>query len=460
MAMQQTTRQSLQRALLLSVPVAALALTGCGLGVSPTQGTQVPVTVLSTKASGVFMGGQQPVGGVSLQLYAVGTTGYGSAATPLLTPGAVLTTSSGNFTLPSFPCPTASSLVYLVGTGGQPIAATGSTAAVTNNNLALMTGLGACSSVGSAFINVNEVTTVATVWALSPFMTGIANIGSSARNALGIANAFAAVNKVANTANGQVSGPALPANATLPVNEINTLADILEQCVNSAGGSASDSTDGQTTGTPCGKLFYLTGGTGTTDTITAAMQIAQNPARNVAKLNSLRSASPVFAPTLSVNSPPSDWTIAIAYTGGGLSSPLGVAVDQAGNVWVANLGNSSVSAFTNTGAAISGSTGYTAGGIAVPYALAIDQSGNVWIPNASTNTVTELNSSGTSGTNFSGNGLSTPKGIAIDATGNVFVANSTGSGVSGFTSAGSSIAGSPFTGGGASAPAAVAISPR
>ena len=439
--------------------LAALALTGCGLGITPTA--TVPVAVVnSTAATGIFMGGQQPVGGVSLQLYVVGTAGYGSAATPLLTAGATKTTASGNFTLPSFTCPTASSLVYLVGTGGQPIAAVGNTAAVTNNNLAMMVGLGACSSVGSSYINVNEITTVATVWALSPFMTGIASIGSSANNTPGIMNAFAAINKVANTTNGAVSGPALPSNATLPIAEINTLADMLEQCVNSGGGSASDSQDGQTSGTNCGKLFYLTGGSTTTDTITAAMQIAQNPARNVAKLNILRSASPVFTPTLSVNAPPSDWTIAVKYTGGGLSSPQGVAIDQSGNVWVANAGNNSVSQFASTGVAVSGTTGYTSGGISAPYAVAIDQSGNAWIANSGNNTVTELSSSGSPVAGASGNGVSAPKSIAIDATGNIFAGNSTGSSVSGFNSAGTALSGSPFTGGGANSPTAIAISPR
>jgi hypothetical protein len=447
------------RAVLLA-SFAALALTGCGLGVAPT-GTTVPLPIAaSTTVSGIFMGGQQPVGGVSLQLYAVGTTGYGSAATPLLPANTVFTTSLGNFTLPSFTCPTPSSLVYLVGTGGQPIAAVGNTPVVTNNNLAMMVGLGACSSVGSSFINVNEVTTVASVWALSPFMTGIANIGSTSTNPLGIANAFAAINKVANTANGQVSGPALPANATLPVAEINTLADMIEQCVNSGGGSASDTTDGQTNGTNCGKLFYLAGGTGTTDTVTAAMQIAQNPARNVAKLNMLRSASPVFVPALSVNTPPSDWTIVLKYSGGGLSSPQGVAVDQAGNVWVANAGNNSVSLFNSTGAAVSGSTGYTAGGLNAPYAIALDQSGNAWVANSGNNTVTELSPSGSLLAGASGNGLNAPRSIAIDASGDVFVANSNGTGVSGFNSAGTPLAGSPFTGGGTNTPIAVAISPR
>ncbi|SNT43909.1 hypothetical protein SAMN05421770_1173 [Granulicella rosea] len=438
---------------LLPVGMIAAFLTGCGMTTSTSVTS--PVTVgAATKVSGIVMGGQQPVGGVSIQMYTVGTSGYGSAATPL---GASFsTTSAGNFTLPAFTCPTPGALTFLVGTGGQPIAATQTTAAVTNPNLALMVGLGACSTVGSSYINVNELTTVATIWSLSPFMTGLTSIGAPSTNATGIKNAFAAINKVVNTTNGLISGPALPSNATLPIAEINTLADILEQCVNSGGGSASDSTDGQTTGTPCGKLFYLTGAP--TNTIAAALYIAKNPALNVAKLNMLRSTSPVFQPVLSVNTPPSDWTIAISYSGGGLSTPQGVATDLNGNVWVANSGNSSVSEFSSTGAAISGTTGFTAGGISVPYALALDQSGNVWVANSGNNTVTKLAATGATGTSYSGNGLSTPKGIAIDGLGNVFVSNSGASTFSGFTSAGAALPSSPFTG--PSAAIGIAVSPH
>lgn len=448
------------RPFLLAASLATLALTGCGVG-SVSDGAKSPTTVTpGLSVHGIFMGGQQPVAGVALQLYAVGTTGYGSAATPLLTPGAAKTTASGNFDLPAFTCPTPATLVYLVGTGGQPIAATQTTAAVTNNNLAMMVGLGACSTVGSSFISVNEVTTVATVWALSPFMTGIANIGSSPSNSLGIANAFAAINKLVNTANGHVSGPALPANAILPVAEIDTLADVLEQCVNSGGGSASDTTDGQTNGTNCGRLFFLAGGTSTSDTITAAMQIAQNPARNVVTLNRLRSASPVFLPALDVNTPPSDWTVAIAYSGGGLNAPQGVAVDQAGNVWVANAGNSSVSQFASTGAPLSGSAGYTVG-ISTPYAVAIDQTGNAWVANSGNNSVSELSPSGSLITSTSAAGLRTPKSIAIDASGNVFAGNTTSRSVSGFTSSALPLPSSPFASESYDLGAlAVAISPR
>ena len=431
----------------------ALGIAGCGTGVSPEA--SVPAKLTVSPSRGVVMGGQQPVGGVTLQLYQAGTTGYGSAATPL--GPTAQTTAGGNFNLPSYTC-AAGSQVYLVGTGGQPIAATMSSPAVTNNNLALMVGLGTCGGTDlNNFINVNELTTVASVWALAPFMTGIANIGSSSTNAAGLANAFAAINEVVNTANGTTPGPALPTGATLPTTEINTLGDILEQCINSGGGAEGD-------GSACGNLFkYAPNAAGTvypTDTITAVMNIAQSPGRNVPNLNRLRSASPVFQPALDVNSPPSDWTIAITYTGGGLNAPTSIAADASGDVWVTNSGNSSVTELNPAGAALSGSSGFTAGGIInSPSAIAIDTSGNVWVANKGNNALAELYSGG-SGTLYSSNGLSTPSSIAIDGSGNIWVANSGANPVSAFTSSGSALAGSPYSGAGTSAPVSVAVTPR
>jgi hypothetical protein len=437
------------------------ALTGCGISNGLPGKNSAPVAPAPASAGkGVFMGGQQPVANVALQLYAVGTTGYGSAATPLLPPNTVFTRPSGNFTIPAFTCPSPSALVYLVGIGGQPIAATGSAPAVTNNNLAMMVGLGPCSTVGSNFISANELTTVATVYALSSFMTGVTNIGAPPTNMVGLTNAFAAINKLVNTTNGQVSGPALPAGATLPISKLNTLADIVAQCVNSAGGSASDTTDGQTDGTGCGRLFFLTeAATTPADTITAVMNLAQNPGTNVAKLNMLRSTSPAFSPTLSVNTPPTDFTIGINYVGGGMSAAKGVAMDAAGNVWTVNS-NNSVSKFDPSGAPLSPAGGFTAGGaFNTPTAIAIDPSGNAWIANSGNNTLVMLDPTGANATVYSGNGLNTPVSVAIDGSGDVSVANA-GGGISIFTAAGSPGIGSPYLGNGLNGPTSIAISPK
>jgi DNA-binding beta-propeller fold protein YncE len=61
--------------------------------------------------------------------------------------------------------------------------------------------------------------------------------------------------------------------------------------------------------------------------------------------------------------------IAIDITGNGLSVPKSIAFDSAGDIWVANSGDSSVSVFTNSGTAIGN---YTGAGMATPVAIAVD----------------------------------------------------------------------------------------
>src|ERR1700761_8694908 len=93
---------------------------------------------------GRLHGGQQPVVGATIQLYTVGTTGDGSAATPLLTQ-TVMSDANGGFNLGGgiYSC-TSATYVYLVATGGQP------SPGVTNSNLAMMAALGPCTSLTSS----------------------------------------------------------------------------------------------------------------------------------------------------------------------------------------------------------------------------------------------------------------------------------------------------------------------
>ncbi|MGB7135699.1 MAG: hypothetical protein WBD46_10465, partial [Acidobacteriaceae bacterium] len=336
-------------------------------------------------------------------------------------------------------------------TGGQP---TGAGSNITNNNLAMMTALGPCNEIGS-HISVNELTTVAAVWALAPFMSGptnaYLNIGAPASNAAGLALAFSAAEQVVNTSTGSIGGTNLPSGAVLPTAEIITLADILGYCVNSAGGTAGDSSF-------CGPLFSdASNGTAfPSDTITAAMNIAQNPARNVPQLFTLADKAPVFQTPLTTA--PTAWTVAIQYTGGGLSAPTAIAADQNGNIWVTNSGSSTVSEFDNLGNSKLGTGVSIAAG--TPTGIAIDLSGNAWITVKSANSLFELSSSGTLGSAITDNGLSEPTSVAIDGGGLVWVVNSGGTGgnsVSVFTSAGTAVSGSPFSGGGIASPSGIAI---
>jgi len=448
--------QRMHRLILIPATLlAGLAVTGCA--VSPSA---APVAVQGSAITGRAMGGQQPVSGATVQLYATNSTGYGLASTALITSVSaaaghvtypITTDAGGNFSISNaFTCPTpASTPVYITITGGNP----GNTGGVVNNNLALMAALGPCSGLSSIlFVNVSELSTVASVWALSPFMTDIVHIGTSSTNALGLTNAFAAVNKLYNIGTGAVGGPALPSGATFSSDEFNALGDILSSCVNSTGGTAGN-------GSNCGNLFAdatPTGGTAPTDTVTAAMNIAQNPASNVAALFGLVAASGATFTT--AETLPTSWTIAINYTGGGLSGPKGIAADASGNIWLPNNTGNSVTELSNTGAAISTSSGYTGGSLSGPWAIALDAAGSPWVTNNTGSSLTHFSSTGTSPANYTGNGLNKPKGVAVDSVGNIWVANSNTNYVSAFTSTGTAI--SYYTGSGITTPIGLAVNPQ
>jgi DNA-binding beta-propeller fold protein YncE len=153
-------------------------------------------------------------------------------------------------------------------------------------------------------------------------------------------------------------------------------------------------------------------------------------------------------------------------SGGGLSTPKGIATDTTGNIWVANSGGSSVTKFdalgiTTTDATgfLSGSTGYTVGSLTAPAAIAIDTNGNAWVANGNS-TVSEISASGATGTLFSGGGLNSPTGVAIDASGNVWIANSGGGGSVTEITPGATPVYANYAGAGIATPTAIAIDPK
>src|ERR1700722_12929504 len=108
----------------LALLVLSAGLTGCtaNFGDIATSGP-APVTADGAAIRGQVHGGNSPVVGATIQLYGVGTTGYGSAATPLLT-STVTTDANGGFSLGTtgsfkYSCPS-SDLVYLTSAGGNP----------------------------------------------------------------------------------------------------------------------------------------------------------------------------------------------------------------------------------------------------------------------------------------------------------------------------------------------------
>ncbi|MDE1160693.1 MAG: hypothetical protein PW792_01970 [Acidobacteriaceae bacterium] len=444
---------------LVALGISLIALAGCGAGMHTVSS---PETAGSISITGKLYGGQQPVTGAAVYLYAASTSGYGAASVSLLDPiasaanrgttnvtldtnnnGYVTTDGSGTFNLTGDYNCTAGQYVYLLAQGGNP----GLAAGTTNPNISLMSALGSCSflrdNAAAINVNVNEVTTVAAAYALAQFMTSPTNLGYSSPsgtlpgNALGLTNAFGMINNLVNFTTGTSPGSGqpvaggnfagLPSNLTIPSTTINTLANVLANCVNSD----------PSTSTACSTLFALAkSSTGSTpsDTAQAILNIAHNPGNNVGAIFNQSAAIAPFPTALSTA--PNDWNLLVKVTGGGLNYPDQLAADSQGNIWAANNASTSsaVTKISPTGAFLSGTTGFTGGGIAGAYGIAIDASDNAWVTNAASGKggISKISSTGIATGPFTGGSLSTsstPRGIAIDAAGSIWaLAQASGTG--------------------------------
>lgn len=429
---------------------AIIGLSGCGIA---RQGTDVSHQDGSAiRISGLVHGGQQPVSGATIQLYAVGNTGRGSASTPLILQ-TVLTGSDGSFNITGpWSCTNTAQygsdpLLYLVATGGNA----GLGGAANNPALAMMAALGPCSTVTpQSFINVNEVTTVASVYALAPFMLDVRHVGAAAAAAGGLSNAFGTVNTLVNITTGASPGPGLVAGETVPVREIYSLANSLATCISSSGGA------------PCSALFGATTpsqGAAPVDTIGAALQIAHEPATNVALIFAMAGTTPPFLPSLTAA--PLDWTMMLKFSGGGLSAPTGIALDAAGNAWLANSSGGSVTALSSQGARLTGAIGYSgSNNLFGAQAVAIDKAGNVWLADSLLSSVVKLTVSGgivQNNVSYS-SGINGPTCIAVDSQNHVWVANFAGGTITELSQTGTPMGAGPLTGGGIlQSPAGIAI---
>lgn len=465
------------------------ALSGCEL-----SSTAVPTAEAGVAFSGKVMGGQQAIADAHVYLFAANTTGYGGAAiaassnnasVSLLTSSVltnnplnsgqdgsgnyyVTTDSAGTFSITSDYSCASGQQVYLYSVGGNA-------GAGTNSAAGLLEVLGNCPGGTSAFasadpnIIINEVTTIAAAYAFAGFATDATHVSSSgsALALTGIANAFANAGNLANIVTGSGLATTAAGNGTVPQTEIYTLANILAACVNSTGpGSSACST------LLADALSGGTTGTAPTDTATGAINMAHNPGANIAALFALSTATPQFAPALSAQ--PGNLTVAINYTGGGLSTPMVAAIDSSGNVWTANNGGNSISEFASNGSAISpATTGFTGGGLNFPWGIAIDASGHVWVTdfgealsnsqnNAPGNSVSEFTSLGSAMspaiTGYTGGGLAAPSGLAIDTSNNVWVADDNNRCISKLNSSGSPGSGAGgYTGGGLMGATGIAI---
>src|SRR5208282_3517941 len=159
--------------------------------------------------------------------------------------------------------------------------------------------------------------------------------------------------------------------------KLGTLANAVANCVEATSSSPA--------------CFNLLGDTGSSDTLGAISGIYRNPTAGVSLIFGLGSTGP-YSPRLT--STPTDFTLALNF--GGFNAPQDVAVDGSGNIWVANCGagcggtgSGSVTEL-NLSASPPSLPNFTGGGLNAPIGIAIDNQGNVWVSNSSGNSVTEL----------------------------------------------------------------------
>jgi sugar lactone lactonase YvrE len=431
----------------------SLLLSGCALG--PVA---APTPQRGLSLHGNLHGGQQPIAGSHVYLFAANTTGYGQPSVSALNASApgvandsvgayVTTDSTGSFTITGDYTCTPGTQLYLYALGGNP-------GAGINSAVGLMAVLGECPASGSflssvPFILVNEVSTVAAAYSMAGFATDSTRVSSSGTPAakIGLANAFAAASSLVNISTGVALTTTPNGNGAVDNTMVNTIANILAACINSTGASS----------TPCTTLFSnaLSGGsTGSTptDTATAAINIAHNPFSNTAALFALVPATVPFVPTYP--SSVANFGVRIQY--GAASNPFGLTIDDTGNVWITTRSNKVK--ISNSGAILAGASGYpdlppggvlfdqngnalsadgdylyqlSSSGSLTTYPMAsgtctgsaIDASGYIWCnaydPNTSTNSLKKFSPSGTD-LNFPNLSPVGNRGFAIDTRGNVW----------------------------------------
>ncbi|MDE1161339.1 MAG: hypothetical protein PW792_05255 [Acidobacteriaceae bacterium] len=472
----------------LLVPATALTLSllaGCSTGLSPTVSGGNSF-VQGGAMSGNVHGGNQPIIGATVTLYAAGTSGYGSTATAYavttsaapsgnfaftqLTPGSSPTSGPVTPLTSSYTCPTGNTAdsdpqMYLVARGGE----TQGVGNGTNSAAAFVIALGKCSTVASLLVNMNEVTSVATMAGLQQYFnpaTESFGYPNTAQAATGFANGVAAISNLANIATGAAvtsnTSTATPdgssSNITVTITpettKVNLLANILAACVNNTSNAASACTTLFASAVPPVASFtsqpmqdFSTITAENEDTVQALYFMLTNPssgqsATNMNALFDLPTGVAPFQPTYSTA--PTDWTVGVFYSstntctlksGAGTTSTAkflnGVnnpTIDANGNVWGANIATAgNLFEISSTGTPLTCGLG---GAAPIATGLTIDPAGYVWVASGSKvdsnyNLLKWSPTASTLDSTWITSSTAAPQAIVADGHGNIFYSAST-----------------------------------
>jgi hypothetical protein len=296
----------------------------------PTKSaTSVVTTTKGNLVSGVAQAAQTPVRNALVTLYAA-TTRESVAGIDYPAQTTATTDQDGNFAIPyGYECPTPDTQMYLVSAGGNA-------GAGINPNLVLMAALGACAKLDASRFVIDEATTVAAVYALSPLMGDARHVGSNVVSNEAMVTAFATANELVDATSGLVRARTVSGSGLVPRTKIGSLANALSACASTAGSTQAD-------GSACDLLFRATNPgttpwTQATDTSQALLDLARNApgfsngSDSFATLFRLAGSSTAFSPALAM--PPPDWTLVVQYPDGQGSGDTKPLMDAAGNVWM------------------------------------------------------------------------------------------------------------------------------
>ena len=311
---------------------AATVLSGCGVGniVSSSGAGSTPHTI-----TGKAYGGQFPVTGATIALYTYGSSGYGSAGSLLAT---ATTDADGNFNIDpsSINCPAASTPVYILSIGGNP-------GIQTNSAIVLGAGIGSCAAIVDAYVTINEISTAALAYTFSRFFTVAGSDGTTSDHFGAPADATQVISNgnsgtLPTLIDTQNSYPrANTSTLTFEGAKLITIANVIGACVNTNGPSSP----------ACTALFSdvtPSGGAAPTNTLEAAVDLAQNPAQNVQAIFALQPASGSSAFDGGLTTAPTDWTLSASYTspafGLGVNTRTAstIDIDTSGRVWFPSNG--------------------------------------------------------------------------------------------------------------------------
>jgi hypothetical protein len=353
-----------------------IKVSGVGVASLPSRGPKSPRCDKGLCGT-VESGTSKRIAGAAVTLYAVGTA-YQTGASIL---ASIVTDAKGHFTLPAFTCPAGDSETYITAIGGD---------AGNNSAIGLIAALGPCGKFDtSTRVIINELTTAATELALAQFTDSSGrNVGAPASNARGLQIGYDSFANLADVdlRNSRISGK-ISGFLTKPLCDwnsgvtndgararLNTLADILATCVASDGPASL----------ACGELFADSGAPNTETTLAIAHAVASNPKNNVGPIFAVLTQPSIAPFQPSLTTAPDGWELALNFSAlfAGLNFPRGIALDAAGNVWVASTNTDSVSELPAGDYSCGALTLVPSGAeLYSPFQVALDNAGNVWVAN-------------------------------------------------------------------------------